>query len=632
MIDLNTKIITKENWKNDIIQKNINLDKNLDLFIVADSNNPNITELITSKIIDFSIDNITKENTYKDFALLLENINSILKTIRQDNKEEHISIIIWILDKNKLYFSNIWTTSAYLIKTTNEVIEITEKDEQKKEFLFISEWKLDNLDTIIFSTQRLLNYLSYSDFSDSVIWKKAEQINNNINLILSEENLEENIWLLSFKYYFLLDWIENKSKFKEKFSTFLLKLLDNSLTKKIIAYYLIVKEKLSKQSKIIQNWFYLIIISLSIFALYLIINWIFSTTISTKTIEQNKENLTKAMEYVRIASNNSSNSDIFNLNIKKAEKIVSQLKEKKLFLNDVNNLSNDINIIKKQFNWIETYDINNSNLIYKLTQKNPVKIVKINLITYLITKNSVIWPIIPWKTPKKHIFTQLKDDSFIDASALDNSIILITKQWKVVEFSKNWYFSYKDVKWQKLWEKSDTILSYAQNIYLIPQTKNQIFKHKKMWKVFSEAIPYLKKEDTKSIWKILDIAIDWWIYILKNDLSIVKFFSTPYRLEKIVINKLPDNYKKENNWNIKIKTRKDLNYVYILLNNKIWVFKPNTRRFQDTKALTYLWQIEASNWKIQDFYVNHDSDIDILTDSWIYKLNFEVNDNKIIVR
>jgi hypothetical protein len=56
------------------------------------------------------------------------------------------------------------------------------------------------------------------------------------------------------------------------------------------------------------------------------------------------------MEYVRIASNNSSNSEVFNLNIKKAEEITKDLKEKKLFLNDVNNLVNDINIIKKQFN------------------------------------------------------------------------------------------------------------------------------------------------------------------------------------------------------------------------------------------------------------------------------------------
>ena len=632
MLDLNSKIIDKQK-ENKIIQRNINLDENLDLFIIADCENPDTCDLIVSKIIDFSIDNITKENTYKDFALLLENINSLLKTINQDkDKYSKNSIIIWILKKNNLFFSNIGSTSAYLVKTTNEVIEITEKNESKKEFLFISEGKIDHLDTIIFSTDRLLNYLSYSDFTDCVIWKKAEEINKNIELILSEENIDRNIWLLSFKYYFLLDNNNWKSKLKEQISSFTMKALDNSIVKKIVAYYMIVKEKLAKQSQVIQNWFYLSIVILAIIALYFIINWIVATTSNNNNMTQWEENLHKAMEYVRIASNNSNNSEIFNLNIKKAEEITQDLKNRKLFLNDVNNLLNDINIIKKQFNWIETYNINNSNLLYKLEEKNPVKLVKANRKTYLITKNSVIWPIIPNKTVKKYSFAELKNDYFIDATSLDNSIIIITKSWKVVEFSKNWYFSYKDVKGQNTWEKSDTILSYATNIYLIPESKNQIFKHKKVGKTFQKAIPYLKDEDVKAIWKITDIAIDGWIYILKDDLTIVKFFSTPYRLENIVINKLPDNYKVETNSPIKIKTRKDLNYVYILLNDKIWVLKPNTRRFQDTKSLTYLGQIEASNWKIKEFHVNHDSDIDILTDSWIYKLNFEVNDWKIIVR
>jgi hypothetical protein len=94
MLDLNSKIIDKQK-ENKIIHKNINLDENLDLFILADCENPDTCELVVSKIIDFAIDNITKENTYKDFALLLENINSLLKTINQDkNHYSKNSIII----------------------------------------------------------------------------------------------------------------------------------------------------------------------------------------------------------------------------------------------------------------------------------------------------------------------------------------------------------------------------------------------------------------------------------------------------------------------------------------------------------------------------------------------------------
>jgi hypothetical protein len=56
-----------------------------------------------------------------------------------------------------------------------------------------------------------------------------------------------------------------------------------------------------------------------------------------------------------------------------------------------------------------------------------------------------------------------------------------------------------------------------------------------------------------------------------------------------MLNGFPDNYKIEDNTApLKIKTRANLNYVYILLNNKIYIAKPNSRRVQDTKSLQYL--------------------------------------------
>ena len=60
--------------------------------------------------------------------------------------------------------------------------------------------------------------------------------------------------------------------------------------------------------------------------------------------------------------------------------------------------------------------------------------------------------------------------------------------------------------------------------------------------------------------------------------------------------------------------------------------KPNTRNFKDTKSLTYLWQIEGLEYNIKEFYVNHDGEISIVNENGIYKLTFEVNDDKLIVR
>lgn len=151
---------------------------------------------------------------------------------------------------------------------------------------------------------------------------------------------------------------------------------------------------------------------------------------------------------------------------------------------------------------------------------------------------------------------------------------------------------------------------------------------------YDAGTPYLKGDDSKNIGKILSIGVDGGIYILKNDLSILKVFGSPkYRIESILVNKLPKNYILEGNTDgIEIKTRNDLSYVYIFLNNKIWILQPNTKLVQDTKSLLYIGQIEGKDSKIKDFYVSHDGQILTLTDTGLYTLKFEVSNNKVIVR
>jgi hypothetical protein len=57
----------------------------------------------------------------------------------------------------------------------------------------------------------------------------------------------------------------------------------------------------------------------------------------------------------------------------------------------------------------------------------------------------------------------------------------------------------------------------------------------------------------------------------------------------IVMNNLPKNYVIEDKTTkIELKARADLNYVYILLNNKIFVFHPNSRNYRDVTSLTYI--------------------------------------------
>ncbi len=117
----------------------------------------------------------------------------------------------------------------------------------------------------------------------------------------------------------------------------------------------------------------------------------------------------------------------------------------------------------------------------------------------------------------------------------------------------------------------------------------------------------------------------------------LKLFRAPkYRLESLVLNKLPKNYD-FSSYHVdsapKIQTRANLKYVYMYLDGKILIFKPNTLRVQDVKSLTYIGQIEGNDIHIESFYVENDSQLIVAGKGGVYKLGFEINkDGELLVK
>lgn len=634
MFDISSKKV--DLWKSNIlIKKNLNLDINLDCFILISTNNEKYWELLINNILDLIIDRVSKNNSYNDFSLALENINSFIKKWEENNEQDknNTNIFISILDDNNYIFSNIWKSSCYLINDKNELIELTNKEDNKKYFNYISNWDLMNWDIIITSTHRLLKYLSKSDLLDWIVLSQDIKIfNKNIYNILTNELLEENVYTCSLKYHSIEK--EEKVNKIDIVKEYLLKSIDNNFSKKIIWNFLKLKDKINSQSKNIKNIFYLTWILIAILILYSTLSTFVSMTTKTEINISAKENIIKARNFLKIASENVSNPEIFNLNINKSKELLNEIENEKIFLADITKINDDINILKKQFNKIEVFQETTENVIYNWDFQNPVQVLKNNLKTYIVTDNSILWPIIPNSTPKINIFNWLEEwETFIDATFIWDSLYILTNYSKIVEFNKNNYFSFVNVIWQTKWQKSKEIDSYGQNLYLIWEEDNQIYRHIKFWNDFKSWDKYLEEWDLNQIWEILSIAIDWWIYILKKDLTVVKYFSSPYRIEKLILNKLPENYSLENKDSIiDLKARINLNYVYLLMNNKIWIFNTNSNNFKDTKSLTYIWQIESENKEIKDFYVNHDWEIEILNENWIYKINFEISDNRLLLR
>jgi len=281
-----------------------------------------------------------------------------------------------------------------------------------------------------------------------------------------------------------------------------------------------------------------------------------------------------------------------------------------LYSNDLAKITDELNLLKQQFNKIEIFNENESNLIRALDNGAWFKIVKNDTEIYVLDTKSVIWPILATQKPEIYTFSNLwENETFVDWMFIGSNLFILTNNSKIIRFTGKWFFEYSSVSGQDMWENIKQLWAYTNtNLYALWKD-NQIYKHSANWTNFKAWEAYLKAEDLANMWEILSFGIDWWFYILKKDLSMVKWYREPYRIEKLTLSNLPENYKKYEvkEWdNVKLKVWTKLNYVYMLLDNKIFIFKPDTKVYIHTKNLTYIGQIEWATKTIKDFYVNHD--------------------------
>ncbi|MBW7954236.1 hypothetical protein H3C61_00260 [Candidatus Gracilibacteria bacterium] len=635
MFEFDLKNYNTDLGENLVVSKNIEIDDNLNCFILIEGKDNKIITPILNKIVDYLIDNISIKSVYDTFGVSLESINHFIKTLKsKDNKLENLNIIIAVLDKNNLHFSKIGKTQAYLINSKKELIEISDKNDKLTIFDYISSGKIGYGESIILTSGGLNDYLTNTDWTEISGLNEVGKMTQNIVDILDDEKVETDIAIVGIRSNYKLDDAgvinqEVVSKIKNN----LYKFLDNNFSKKGIALFLILKEKIEKQSKILKNILFFSGIIISTILLFSIISSILGKSLETSKSVEFKNDLIEAREYIRIANQNLANKEAFELNINKAEELLSKVKENNLFLNDIEGIYDDISIIKKQFNGIEVFDPNMSNLIFKGKFDDGIKLVESAKKLYVVGKTSIYGPIISGQDIKNNIFKEIDlDDEFLDGVSVGDDIILTTKKKRVVKFSKDQKFSYISVIGQNTWEGSPLVETYNNNIYMINSAKNQLYKHSPTTGSYTSGVPYLTNEDSKNLKEIVSIGIDGGIYILNNEGKMFKLYSAPkYRLEGLLLNSLPQNYN-IGNQKVSMYVRNNLNYVYLLLGSKIFVFEPNTKISSDTKSLTYRGQIEGKSENILGFYVPRDGEINILTKSGIYKLNFEVKDGKILLR
>jgi len=618
----------------------IEIDKNLDCIILINTSDSRLGELLFTKILDSIIDSIHPKTVYKDFQNALESVNNFMSSWSGNNELMwDLHVCIGIQEMNTLYFSTIWKSSCYLINNEIDIVEITDRTDNPKNFHHILSGDLMKGETIFIASRRILDTLSKDDLREIFL----QSPHSSVSLEMIEHSISLQDPELDISYVILKNLHEAQEsnavgKYYAIVSDFFLRLLDNNLTKKALGYINIAKEKISQQSTTYRQYIYLWGFFVSAIILYFLISGFFSFATSSPNTDVLKQDLIGAQENIITASKNLNNPDIFQLNIDTATEKINTLKEAQLFLTDVEKLQNDMSILMKQFDGIESFiPSEDTTLIRFDLDKNITWLVERNGRLYAIHSKSISWPIGNGFTSEEYVFEEMQDDdAFVDAAVYDDGIVMVSKKWKVVKFSDSNFFSFIDVLDQDTWENSDVVGTYGTNLYMLSDSKNQILMHRKSGTAYGAGISYLTEEDAQEIEEIYSIAIDGGIYILNKKWEMLKLFRSPnYRLESLSLNSLPKNYDFSDFSGHdlpSIHAGINLNNVYMLYKNKVLVFEANSNRYQDTKFLTFRWQIEAQGETIEDFYVVDDGELFLATEKGVYKAIFDIIDEKLVLR
>ncbi len=164
-----------------------------------------------------------------------------------------------------------------------------------------------------------------------------------------------------------------------------------------------------------------------------------------------------------------------------------------------------------------------------------------------------------------------------------------------------------NVTGQNSWEDALTIKTFNGNIYLLDTTKEQIQRHKPGLNGFSQKAGLLGKSQPG----IFDMSIDGGVYLYMEDGKILRYIGDKDTITSIALNKIPGEWALDTTKNSTFITRSYLSYTYILNGNSIWIFQPDSKRFQDVKSWNYIGQFELGT----DAVVKH---ISVPRDGMIY--------------
>jgi hypothetical protein len=244
------------------------------------------------------------------------------------------------------------------------------------------------------------------------------------------------------------------------------------------------------------------------------------------------------------------------------------------------------------------------------------------------TKSAIIWYSRGWTIPKEKSYPTWMIANDFDITE-DGTLYILANNNRILS-QRGDEIRYVNTNWKNEWNASHILSTFNWNIYLSTLDKRWVDRYRPWINWFSNPNTIISQLEDD----ILDIWIDGWIYLLLKNWKISRYiWWSANALKNLNINKIPGEYNIGSEELTRLFVKPNLSYIYILSGKNVWIFSPDSKRFQDVTAWNYVAQLELqAPEEIKNIHIPRDGLIYISTVKSVYELVFEIADNKIILR
>ncbi len=597
----------------------------------------------TEKIFDALVENFVATDEidfYTRFEESIKKANETFANFDESLQNEIInetSIALGIFVEDELFLTQygieieVYLARAKHISTISQ--DLHENNNKKELFTNIANGKLQTNDIIIWSTERLLRYITKTDLgkifgsldiADSLTNLQttlSTEITTQISVTATKINIQENQENLLIQPeknnhtdFSRLDKIK-KLKNNLKINN-LNELLKNLHSKSKDLHQKLIKQdfKTILNHELLQKYKLPITLTVLIIVLIAALFFVQSSAKNRKELQEKEQILNEVQTEINTAISRGTYDSESAANLfQRAEEKTLEVFNSGYLRPKASQILTDIQAQKDKLD--KVLRLSAPQLLTDLSKERD----DINAIGIINTKDNIFvyeYNTLYKITGDKVDYLKIDENEEIITATYNsdnNEIIFLTKSGKIISYKED-NFQFVDTS-DGAWKKGSTIEAYNGKLYMLNSNENQIYRYAPSRNGYGKAENYNVNADLKNA---VDISIDGYVYAVDKN-GAVKIISGGQNLEfsiqKEALQKITNASK--------IYTEFEFPYVYILdpTNHKIAIYTKDTR----TDNLIYNKQIIFEDIsEIKDFAISKDTkSLYVLTQQKVYRVEIE---------